>query len=169
MMQTYLHHIFFVFMPFFYMMFEEYGIIRDFVCWKKSDLCKNARKTGIFTVREADLLFLSRAENVSCDSNDSKNRASNRSKTGKLLFFCLSLVFAEVRIAGSTADSAGKTAFFGTLEHNKKNDGDGCEHKNRAENISENCHFINLQIGGNNPRIFSLNQGVKTSFINICI
>ena len=114
-------------------------------------------------------VFLLRADNVCGDCNHSKNCASDRWKTGKLLFFCLTLVFAKVRITRCAADSTGKTVFLGALEKNENNKQNGNEHKNTAENISKYCHLSKTsEVAGATRRIFRYNRG-ETAHINTCI
>lgn len=78
---------------------------------------------------------------VSDYSEYGKNDRKDRCPTGKLLFFCLTLIFAKVGIAGSTADRAGKTAFLGVLEKNENYESDGDEKHNSTENIRDSNHF----------------------------
>ena len=102
---------------------------------------------------------------ISSDSNNSENCASDRCIARKLLLFCLTLVFAEVGIAGRTADSTGKTAFLGVLEKNENNKQYGNNHKNAAENISKDCHLNKTsELAGATRRIFSLEQGAKRPY-----
>ncbi len=87
-------------------------------------------------------MMLSNAEYVCCDCENCENSSEDCCEAGKLLFFCLALVFSEEGICRCAADSAGKTAFFGALEKNENYERDGNEKKNRTENIGNNYHIL---------------------------
>ena len=91
-------------------------------------------------------------KSVSYDSEYGKNDGKDRCPTGKLLFFCLTLIFAEVRIAGSTADRAGKTAFLRALEKYEHYESDSDEKNNSTENIRDSNHFYKPPIRRKPPK-----------------
>jgi hypothetical protein len=82
------------------------------------------------------------ADDVSKNCYNCENCCEDRCQTGELLFVCLTLVLTEVRVAGSTGDSAAKTAFFGFLEKYENDECNSEDEKSDTENVGCDNHFI---------------------------
>ena len=77
-----------------------------------------------------------------CHSNDyNENDCNDGGDSRKELAFCGCATLTEVRRAGATGNSAGKTTFCFILKHDYNNEEKRCQKQNTTNNDFKSCHI----------------------------